>query len=98
MAGGENLRDIDAIINALARAHPDLVVEQWQARHPGADDDGLWLFRHPASDYEVQLESTTGSCPFLFETDAHASPATADTIGDAILLVPGGLALAIPAT
>ena len=91
------MRDIDAIIKALALAHPELVVEQLQVLHPGADDDGLWFFRHPASPYEVQLESPAGACPFLFETDAHASSATAGTVAEAISLVVGGLGLAAPA-
>ena len=91
------MRDIDAIIKALALAHPELVVEQLQVLHPGADDDGLWFFRHPASPYEVQLESPSGACPFLFETDAHASSATAGTVAEAISLVVGGLGLAVPA-
>ncbi len=63
------MRDIDAIIKALSLAHPELLVEQLQVLHPGSDDDGLWFFRHPASRYEVQLESSAGMCPFLFETD-----------------------------
>ncbi len=91
------MRDIDAIIKALTAAHPEIVAEQLRVSHPGADDDGLWFFRHPASAYEVQLESPVGACPFLFETDANGSSVTADTVAEAIALVAGGLGIAPPA-
>lgn len=90
------MRDIDEIIDALTRAHADIVVQQLQVLHPGADDDGVWFFRHPASPHEVQLESPAGACPFLFESDAHPSPATANTVAEGISLVAGGLGLAVP--
>ena len=81
------MRDIDTIIEALTSAHPTLVVEQLKVLHPGADDDGLWFFRHPSSPNEVQLESPDGTCPFLFETDAHGGRATVATVSDAVSLV-----------
>jgi hypothetical protein len=87
------MRDIDAIIEALIQAHPELSVGQLKVLHPGADDDGLWLFTHPSSSYEVQLESPHGMCPFLFESDANATRATADTVAIAIGLVADGLSL-----
>lgn len=93
---GKNMRDIDAIINALALAHCGLVIEQLQVLHRGSDDDGVWFFRHPASACEVQLESTTGACPFLFETDAHDAPAVAHTVAEAVSLVTRGLSLDTP--
>lgn len=86
------MRDIDLIIQALKAAHPDLVAEQLKVRH-AADDEGLWFFRHASTPYEVQLQSGTGNCPFLFETDEDPSRRTADTIAEAVRLVQQGLGL-----
>ena len=90
------MRDIDEIIRTLTNAHPELSHAQLQVRHPGADDDGLWFFRHPGCPYEAQLESPRGQCPFLFETGARHAPATAHTVAEAISLVAAGLCLAPP--
>ncbi len=87
------MRDIDEIIKALTQSHPGLSVEQLKVRHPGADDDGLWFFTHTSSPHQVQLESPHGMCPFLFESDANATRATADTVAIAIGLVVDGLSL-----
>ena len=81
------------IIKALEAAHPELVVEQLRVSHPGADDDGLWFFRHPASPFDVQLESSSGACPFLFATTARSSDANARTVSEAISFVTGALGL-----
>jgi len=80
------LRDIDKIIEALESRHPRLIVEQIKASHP-ADDDGVWCFSHPELPYEVQLESASGSFPFLVETDRHDQRAQAGTLDEAIQLV-----------
>ena len=90
------MRDIDEIIRSLTYAHPQLVHDRLKVGHPGADDDGLWFFRHPSSPFEVQLESPEGQCPFLFETSARHAPATAGTVAEAISLVAAGLGLAPP--
>ena len=91
------MRDIDAIIARLRVAHPDISAEQLTVLHPGADDDGLWFFRHPATDVEVQLESSTGICPFLFESSGSADRFTASTVEQAIAFVVAGLGLSGPA-
>ena len=87
------MRDIDKINSELTREHPELIWEQLRVAHPGADDDGLWFFRHPASEHEVQLESSTGMCPFLFETTANTERVAASTVAEAIALVSHGLGL-----
>ncbi len=91
------MRDIDVIIERLTSAHPELRAEQLRVLHRGADDDGLWFFRHPDCPHEVQLESSTGSCPFLFETDANNQRLTAATVADAVTFVAMGLGLNVPA-
>ena len=91
------VRDIDTIIECLSRAHPAITYEQLKVAHPGADDDGLWFFRHPDCPYEVQLESWSGQCPFAFETAEHDGRATAATVASAVSLVAAGLRLSPPA-
>ncbi|KRG68406.1 hypothetical protein [Pseudoxanthomonas dokdonensis] len=85
------MRDIDAIIDRLRLAYPDISADQLAVLHPGIDDDGLWFFRHPESDVEFQLESSTGACPFLAESSTSAERLTADTIEQAVALVVAGL-------
>jgi len=87
------MRDIDAIIQALVAAYPSLQATQLTVAHPGADDDGLWFFRHPDTSVEVQLESTTGMCPFLFESSANNSCLNASSVTAAVALVATGLGL-----
>lgn len=90
--------DIDAIIGYLRDVHPDISADQLSVAHSGADDDGLWFFRHPAMDTEVQLESSDGSCPFLVESSRTVDRLTASTIEQAIALVAAGLGLGGPPT
>jgi len=33
-----------------------------------ADDDGLWWFKIAGSKNDIQVESSSGNCPFLIET------------------------------
>jgi hypothetical protein len=81
------MRDIESIIESLTGTHPEMTHEQLRARHPGADDDGLWFFRHPRCPYEVQLESATGQCPFLIETSARHPARIAGTVDEAVDLI-----------
>jgi hypothetical protein len=87
------VRDIDAIIAQLQLAYPDISAQHLTVLHPGADDDGLWFFKHPASPIEVQLESSTGTCPFLVESSASGDCLVADTIERAAAMVAAGLGL-----
>jgi hypothetical protein len=81
----------------LRLAHPDVSSAQLAVMHPGADDDGLWFFRHSATDVEVQLESSTGTCPFLFESSAASDRLTARTVEQAVAFVVAGLGISGPA-
>jgi len=90
------MRDIDAIINQLRLAYPDISAEQLVVLHPGADDDGLWFFRHPASEVELQLESSTGICPFVVESSPSVDRLTANTVEQAVRFVVAGLSLTGP--
>jgi hypothetical protein len=66
------MRDIDHIILRIRQRYPDVVVTQYRPRHP-ADDDGIWWFNHSNANQDIQIESTTGMCPFIIETDEHSS-------------------------
>lgn len=57
---------IAEVIEALRESFPSLSVQQHRAVHP-ADDVGIWFFRLPDCDGEVQVESSTGNLPFLIE-------------------------------
>jgi hypothetical protein len=87
------VRDIEAIIARLRQTHPDISATQLAVRHPGADDDGLWFFRHPNTDVEVQLESSTGTCPFVLESSGSADRFTASTVEQSVALVVAGLGI-----
>jgi hypothetical protein len=87
------MRDIDVIIQNLTSAYPALQARQLKVVNPGADDDGLWLFRISGKVIEVQLESTSGMCPFLFESSGNNSRNNANTIASAVELVAAGLGL-----
>jgi hypothetical protein len=76
-------RDIDAVIARVQRTHPGVVVEQLQVSHPGADDDGIWFFSHPAVCGNVQVESSSGCTPFVVESDWDPANA-ANTVDDAV--------------
>jgi hypothetical protein len=91
-------RDIEQIINTLAEQFPAIQSEQLKVKHPGADDDGLWFFMHPDSPHEVQLESSSGMCPFLFESTEHGQAYEAATIQAAVSFVAAGLGLVSSAT
>lgn len=62
-------RDIDQITELLRRHILAVQITQLQVTHPGADDDGLWFVKIPGRKGEVQLESSTGDCPFLIESN-----------------------------
>ena len=89
--------DIDVIIARLHLIHPDVSAAQLTVLHPGADDDGLWFFRHPATNIEVQLESSTGTCPFLFEGSGSPDRLIAGNVEQAVALVVAGLGVSGPA-
>jgi len=65
------MRDVDRIIELVRNVCPSVEVKQLQVVHPGADDDGLWYFDQPESEFQVQIESPKGMCPFWVETDEN---------------------------
>jgi len=77
--------DIDAISEEIRRRFPLVEIKQLRPSHP-ADDDGIWFFRL-SSGLEVQLESSTGSCPFLIESDQHPRCMSAETVRSAVQII-----------
>jgi hypothetical protein len=77
------MRDVDRIIDLMMRSCPDLEVRQLSVSNP-RDDDGLWFFRRPSSVFEVQIESASGMCPFLIETDENDKRVNAHTVENAV--------------
>ena len=69
-------RDIDQITATVRERLPDVQVDQWIKEKP-TDDDGLWYFRRAGFSGEIQLESTSGNCPFTVESDAMKNSAQA---------------------
>jgi hypothetical protein len=78
------MRDVERIIKQVRELHPSIEVSQLKVLHPGADDDGLWFFRHPESPFEVQIESTDGTCPFLIETDETDVRITTNSVEETV--------------
>ena len=78
-------RDIDQIIELLRREIPGVEITQLQVTHPGADDDGLWFVRVPGRKGNVQIESSSGDCPFLIESDlgsdTHCGRSVCEVVG-----------------
>ena len=83
-------RDIDQIIELLRREIPGVQITQLQVTHPGADDDGLWFIKIPGRTEEVQIESSSGACPFLIESDfsseRHYGRSIYETVGTVMKL------------
>jgi len=77
--------DIQDIIMGITAICPDVLVRQLQVKHPGADDDGLWFFER--DNLKVQLESSSGNCPFLIEQSSTPQRLHADSIEQAIAIL-----------
>jgi len=69
------MRDIDRIVDLAKERLPAIQVQQLRVTHP-ADDDGLWFFSLPGVRKEIQLESSTGMCPFIIEHSDMRETAT----------------------
>ena len=62
---------------AIAAGYSTSVAENTKQKiwaKPGfrPSDDGLWFFQKPDSKLEVKIDSSTGMCPFLGETNERA--------------------------
>jgi hypothetical protein len=80
-------RDIDRVIEAVKREFPDVLVSQLNVVHPGVDDDGIWFFKRPNSNSEVQFESSHGTFPFLVESNQHTECRQINALSDALEII-----------
>lgn len=64
--------DIETIIAELRLAIPEVQVVQMHKTHAG-DNDGLWWFRLPGVEEDIQIESSSYDCPFIVEHDSMKS-------------------------
>lgn len=87
------MRDVDRIIELIHTMYPQVRVEQLKVSHPGSDDDGLWFFDQPESPFQVQIESSTGMCPFLIETDENDARLTTSSVEETVRTLCGLLHL-----
>lgn len=78
------MRDVDRIVQLVKEICPGVEVKQLRVRHPGADDDELWYFDQPASEFQVQIESPEGMCPFLVETDENDDRLTGCSVEETV--------------
>ena len=66
--------DIDRVIDLVKADLREVSVVQHHDVWP-ADDEGVWFFRLPNVEHNIQLESSAGMCPFFVEHDGMPSPA-----------------------
>src|SRR3954471_21471732 len=81
-------RDIDEIIEAVTCELPNVKVSRCRPSLP-ADDDGIWWFSLPDIAKNVHVESSSGSCPFVVETDEQCcgDALRASSVADAVNLI-----------
>jgi hypothetical protein len=80
----KTVRDVDQIVQSIMKSCPTVKVRQLKVSHPGADDDGIWFFGQPGSEFEVQIESPKGMCPFLIETDESDAQLTTNSVEETV--------------
>jgi hypothetical protein len=81
--------DLKQIIDGVVAELPDMQREQLAVKFP-ADDDGLWFFwRHGGRTDQVQIESSTGACPFLIETNRDNERRSGDTPDEVVRTIAG---------
>jgi hypothetical protein len=66
--------DVDRVIDLVKANLAEVSVVQHHDVWP-ADDEGVWFFRLPKVQNNIQIESSTGMCPFFVEHDGMPSPA-----------------------
>jgi hypothetical protein len=76
--------DLRQIIDGVQSVLPDVEWEQLSVSWP-ADDDGLWFFwRRGFRRDDVQIESSSGYCPFIIETNRDAERRSSSTPAETV--------------
>jgi hypothetical protein len=73
--------DIKKIIKQLNKLCPHLSIFQFSPLLD-ADDNGLWLISY--NGIGIQLESSSGNCPFLLESNEHNTRYHLNSINEVI--------------
>lgn len=81
------MQNFELIAKKLRTRYPGIEIDRLKVKHPGADDDRLWFIKVPDKDPEVQIESATGTCPFLIESSNSADRLVGHSVDQAIQLV-----------
>lgn len=81
-----NNRDIDAVIERLRTELSGVQVRQLTVSHP-ADDDGIWIVSIPGYENAVQIESSSGDCPFLIESEFSDERFCGQTVDETVTTV-----------
>lgn len=82
-------RDVDHVLAAVLRSIPNVEITQYTQYRP-FDDEGLWFFRVPGAKKDIQIESSSGECPFFIEhSDMKSSTEAinANSIDDTVKVV-----------
>ena len=81
------MADVDVIADEVRKHFPELLVSQLKVTHP-ADDDGIWFFHLPAKpDDDIQIESSSGFCPFLIENNRDDSRLLGQTVEEVASII-----------
>ena len=78
--------ELEQIIERVTTLLPEVRWEQSPVAHP-SDDSGLWFFRLPGRKGEVQIESSTGTCPSLIEWDGNDARQVSATVEEVVSIV-----------
>jgi hypothetical protein len=78
------MRDVDHIIQSIMKICPTAKTTRLSVSQRGVDDDWLWFFQQPDGQFGVQIEWSTGMCPFRIETEGTDVRFTANSIDQAI--------------
>jgi hypothetical protein len=82
----ENKRDIDKIIEAVKTKFPNVTIEQLKVMH-SADDNGLWYFSFEKFKDEIQIESSSGICPFLIESNRSDKRVYGNSVDEVVNII-----------
>ena len=79
--------DADKIIEAIKEKFPGTKVNEWDAMNPRSFYYSLWFFNIPNVDGEIQIESTSGNCPFLVESCLNDDRYNGDTVEEVVSII-----------
>ena len=80
-------RDVDSIIESVKVRNPDTCVRQLEVKFP-SDDNGIWYFWNPSHpDDDIQIENSTGQCPFLIESNRDDTRIQVESVEEVVSII-----------